>query len=107
MDTITSGEVKPQYKGENKVAEYISKEQVKMMIMSIDELPVPVREKYAREVDSQNGKNIKFGKWEKAQMGYLCCSECRNCYILPEWIDEGKWNFCANCGADLMGVYER
>ena len=42
-------------------------------------------------------------KWEKSAKykGYVCCSECHNCYVDQEWITKLKWNYCPNCGADM------
>jgi DNA-directed RNA polymerase subunit RPC12/RpoP len=34
--------------------------------------------------------------------GYLTCSNCTNCFIEPEWLENGKWNYCPSCGARMM-----
>ena len=46
---------------------------------------------------------VVHGEWISAPgiLGYLCCSECHDVYIDPEWISDGKWSFCPNCGATM------
>ena len=41
------------------------------------------------------------GHWIKDRntYGYLVCSECRNCYIMKDWITEDKWRYCPHCGS--------
>ena len=42
------------------------------------------------------------GRWEKATLnGYLCCSACKDVYIYEDWLADGKWSFCPNCGAKM------
>lgn len=42
------------------------------------------------------------GRWElDKRTGYIRCSECRDVYIEREWIADGKWSFCPNCGAKM------
>lgn len=36
--------------------------------------------------------------------GYLVCSNCNDCYIDREWLEDGKWIFCPTCGARMMGA---
>lgn len=40
------------------------------------------------------------GRWEEIN-GYLRCSECKDVYIYEDWIEDGKWKFCPNCGAQM------
>lgn len=40
------------------------------------------------------------GRWEEIN-GYLRCSECKDVYIYEDWIEDGKWKFCPNCGAKM------
>lgn len=46
---------------------------------------------------------VEHGRWEKYPhlYGYLCCSKCHDAYIWEEWLKDGKWNYCPNCGAKL------
>ena len=45
---------------------------------------------------------VVHGRWEKAEYnGFLRCSECKDVYINEEWLEDGKWNYCPNCGADM------
>ena len=50
-------------------------------------------------------KRLESGKrprWEKTQYaGYLTCSECHNVFIMHEWVKDGKWKYCPNCGTKL------
>ena len=42
------------------------------------------------------------GRWEDSGCkGVLRCSECKDAYIYEEWLREGKWNYCPNCGARM------
>ncbi len=43
------------------------------------------------------------GKWEACREypGFLRCSRCKDVYISSEWLADGKWNFCPNCGAPM------
>lgn len=41
------------------------------------------------------------GYWAPTKSGYLTCSECGDCYIAAEWLLDGKWNFCPNCGVKM------
>lgn len=34
--------------------------------------------------------------------GYLRCSNCRDCYVYGEWVNEKKWNYCPKCGAEFV-----
>ena len=45
---------------------------------------------------------VVHGKWEKAEYsGFLRCDQCKDVYINEEWLEDGKWNYCPNCGADM------
>lgn len=51
-----------------------------------------------------NGVTIqKRGRWEEYVniKGVVRCSECNDTYIYREWVDEGKWYYCPNCGAKM------
>ena len=48
------------------------------------------------------------GRWEKDDRnGYLCCSACKDVYIYEDWLADGKWSFCPNCGAKMEESHER
>lgn len=44
---------------------------------------------------------VIHGTWEPSPdyPGYHRCSVCKDCYIDPAWLADGKWSFCPNCGA--------
>ena len=47
---------------------------------------------------------VVHGHWDEGvNNGYCCCSNCRDVYILQEWLTDGKWNYCPNCGARMDG----
>lgn len=48
-------------------------------------------------------EQVKRGKWERREEynGYLGCSECHNAFIMREWVQNGKWNYCPSCGAKM------
>ena len=47
---------------------------------------------------------VVHGKWEKAEYnGFLRCDQCKDVYINEEWLEDGKWNHCPNCGAKMDG----
>ena len=48
---------------------------------------------------------VVHGRWEKSQYsGYLVCSACRDVYVDDRWLNNKKWNYCPNCGADMRGT---
>ena len=47
---------------------------------------------------------VVHGRWEKAEYhGFLRCARCKDVYINEEWLEDGKWNYCPNCGAKMDG----
>lgn len=52
----------------------------------------------------EHHKEERRGKWEKSDFpGYLRCSCCKDVYINEQWLEDGKWNGCPNCLADMRG----
>lgn len=43
------------------------------------------------------------GRWEKHRTmhGFVYCSNCKDVYLDEEWLVDGKWGFCPNCGARM------
>ena len=73
---------------------------------------------YKPETDCWYGKGSSFAadictivsvdsrpqaEWEprKDVIGFVCCSNCRDCNTYDEWPNGKKWNFCPNCGAEM------
>ena len=47
---------------------------------------------------------VVHGRWEKAEYnGFLRCDQCKDVYINEEWLEDGKWNYCPNCGSRMDG----
>ena len=47
---------------------------------------------------------VVHARWERTEHhGFLRCSKCNDVYISDEWVEEGKWNYCPNCGALMDG----
>lgn len=56
----------------------------------------------AKELAKLPSAGPKRGKWvEHKSTGYLMCDQCRDVYIDPEWLADGHWKFCPNCGAKM------
>ena len=53
---------------------------------------------------SKDVAEVVHGRWEKAEYnGFLRCDQCKDVYINEEWLADGKWNYCPNCGAKMDG----
>lgn len=48
---------------------------------------------------------VKHGRWEKHKTmhGFVYCSACKDVYLDAEWLADGKWGYCPNCGAKMYG----
>ena len=56
------------------------------------------------EIDDAPDVEVVHGRWEKAEYnGFLRCDQCKDVYINEEWLADGKWNYCPNCGANMKG----
>lgn len=41
-------------------------------------------------------------KWVKCKYnGFLMCGNCKDVFIESNWLSDGKWNYCPNCGVKL------
>ena len=49
---------------------------------------------------------VVHGQWEKHpnMYGFVRCSECRDCVVWDEWVNNEKWKYCPNCGAKMDGA---
>ena len=56
------------------------------------------------EAPTVDAVEVVHGRWEKAEYsGFLRCDQCKDVYINEEWLEDGKWNYCPNCGAKMDG----
>lgn len=49
---------------------------------------------------------VIHGRWEQSERlyaPYARCSVCQDIYIDRNWLTDGKWSFCPNCGAKMDG----
>lgn len=46
---------------------------------------------------------VVHARWEPSNdyNGYCRCSVCHDTYIDPDWIIDGKWQYCPHCGAKM------
>lgn len=58
-----------------------------------------------KELPTVDAAPVKHGRWEPSNdyNGYCCCSACHNTYIDPDWLIDGKWQYCPACGARMGG----
>lgn len=86
--------------------EYISKADV----LSIVELFLEGDTAYSLRrrismIPAADVRSVVPGQWimSEDRPGYAVCSNCHDFYIDPEFMHNGKWNHCPNCGADMGG----
>lgn len=50
-------------------------------------------------------QTVRHGQWKKHTKirGFVYCSACRDVYLDEEWLADGKWGYCPNCGAKMDG----
>lgn len=48
---------------------------------------------------------VVHGRWVNHTKihGFVYCSACRDVYLDAEWLKDGKWGYCPNCGAKMDG----
>lgn len=49
---------------------------------------------------------VVHGRWVKhtKMHGFVYCSVCKDVYLDAEWLRDGKWGYCPNCGARMDGA---
>lgn len=59
---------------------------------------------FVEQMPTVEAVEVVHGRWEKAEYnGFLRCDKCKDVYINEEWLADGKWNYCPNCGAKMDG----
>ena len=58
------------------------------------------------EAPTVDAAPVVHGQWEKHpnMYGFVRCSECRDCVVWDEWVNNEKWKYCPNCGAKMDGA---
>ena len=58
---------------------------------------------FANNMQTADVVEVKHGRWEKHKTmhGFVYCSACKDVYLDAEWLADGKWGYCPNCGADM------
>ena len=61
--------------------------------------------KSINDVPTADVVEVKHGRWEKHKTmhGFVYCSACKDVYLDAEWLADGKWGYCPNCGAKMRG----
>ena len=63
-----------------------------------------IDKKWVDKAPTVDAVEVVHGRWEKAEYhGFLRCDQCKDVYINEEWLADGKWNYCPNCGAKMDG----
>lgn len=58
---------------------------------------------YAESLPAADVAPVVRGQWVKHTKihGFVYCSACRDVYLDGEWLRDGKWGYCPNCGAKM------
>lgn len=75
---------------------------------SPQEIPYLQAAKVLREVSDAPAADVApvvHGRWVKhtKMHGFVYCSACKDIYLDEEWLKDGKWGYCPNCGARMDG----
>jgi hypothetical protein len=69
---------------------------------SMRELLLPYREGARLRALLTGESAMPSAKWVKCKYnGFLMCGNCKDVFIESNWLSDGKWNYCPNCGAKL------
>lgn len=84
---------------------YISLAKVQATISRLLELPASDRVKVLAAISRLPVVEMpkeRHGRWElHSATGFLRCDQCKDVYISAEWLSDGKWSHCPNCGARM------
>lgn len=54
------------------------------------------------DAPSVDAEPVRHATWEKGICcGFVGCSECHDVFINSDWLHDGKWKYCPNCGAKM------
>ena len=63
-----------------------------------------LKEGFIDLINAQPTVEVVHGRWEHTEhYGFLRCSKCKDVYVEDEWLADGKWGYCPNCGAKMDG----
>ena len=55
-----------------------------------------------RNAPAVDAEPVRHATWEKGLCaGFVGCSECHDVFINSDWLHDGKWKYCPNCGAKM------
>ena len=60
---------------------------------------------YAENLPAADVAPVVHGRWVRHTMipYFVDCSVCKDVYVDEEWLRDGKWGYCPNCGAKMDG----
>lgn len=63
---------------------------------------------YLYELPTADVVPVVHGRWvgHTRIHGFVYCSACKDVYLDEEWLRDGKWGYCPNCGARMDGEAE-
>lgn len=61
---------------------------------------------FVKEQPAVDVAPVVHGHWvkHKKMHGFVYCSACKDVYLDEEWLRDGKWGYCPNCGARMDGA---
>lgn len=90
------------------MAEYIERESAKRAVDYAVELSNSEYDAACNALDGLPAADVApvvHGRWVKhtRMHGFVYCSACKDVYLDEEWLRDGKWGYCPNCGAKMDG----
>ncbi len=93
------------------MAEYIDREEFRLAMQHIyndPTCPMHIAAEIEQIIDCVPAADVApvvHGRWVRHTMipGFADCSVCKDAYVDEEWLIDGKWGYCPNCGARMDG----